>query len=749
MNQQDNKSTWVIDSGCTFHMTSRRDWLLDFTECDSMMILLGDDHTVESRGCGTVRLNTNGGSIKMLKNVRYVPNLRRNLISTGTLDKLGYLHKGGASIVSFYKGDKLAIKGNLKNGLYVLDGNTEVYENLNTERQMSKTALWHSRLGHMNLNSLKILAGKGLIDKKEILELEFCENCVLGKSKKLSFNVGRHNTKEALGYVHADLWGAPSVTLSLSGKQYFLSIVDDKTRKVWLMFLKTKDETFERFCEWKQLVEKQINKKVKVLRTDNGLAFCNLKFDEFCRKQEIERHHTCTCTPQQNGIAERMNRTLMEKVRCMLSESGLGEEVWAEVATTAAYIVNRSPCSAIDHNVPEELWLGRKPGYQHLKRFGSVAYVHQDQGKLKPRALKGVFLGYPQGVKGYKIWLLEEEKCVISRNVFFQELKVYKDVKSEDHGSSNQVTMSNSLGRVMEPIMSHGDGLKTVKVGEASGEGGASEKSKEELTIAGSDTIEEGIDAVDNVDLSGYQLAKDRGRRQIVPPAWMSDYSNIACALIAAEEIESSEPQCYHEARNSKDWHLWDGSMTDEYTSLQRNKTWDIVDRPKDQAVISCRWLYKIKPGIPGVEDKRYRSRLVARGFTQREGIDYEEVFAPVVKHISIRILMSIVVNKNLELEQMDVNGNLDQVIYMEQPEGYEVNPGKDQVCLLKKSLYGLKQAPRQWNKRFNTFIVSQGFVRSDQDSCVYVKVLGPEDYAYLLLYVDDILLAAKQRSEI
>ena len=96
----------------------------------------------------------------MLKNVRYVPNLRRNLISTGTLDKLGYLHKGGAGIVSFYKGDKLGMKENLKNGLYVLDGNTKVYENLNTERQMSKTALWHSRLGHMNLNSLKILAGK-------------------------------------------------------------------------------------------------------------------------------------------------------------------------------------------------------------------------------------------------------------------------------------------------------------------------------------------------------------------------------------------------------------------------------------------------------------------------------------------------------------------------------------------------------------------------------------------------------------
>ena len=141
--------------------------------------------------------------------------------------------------------------------------------------------------------------------------------------------------------------------------------------------------------------------------------------------------------------------------------------------------------------------------------------------------------------------------------------------------------------------------------------------------------------------------------------------------------------------------------MADEYESLKNNKMWDIVDRPKDKTVIYCRWLYKKKPGIPGVEDPRHKSRLVARGFTQREGIDYEEVFAPVVKHISIRVLMSVVVNHDLELEQMDVNttflhGNLELELYMEQPEGFAVKSGKDQVCLLKESLYGLKQAPRQ-----------------------------------------------------
>lgn len=258
--------------------------------------------------------------------------------------------------------------------------------------------------------------------------------------------------------------------------------------------------------------------------------------------------------------------------------------------------------------------------------------------------------------------------------------------------------------------------------------------------------------AEDVVDLVNYQLAKDHRRREPVPPAWLADYSNIACALIAAEEIEAEEPGCYHNALKDKDWVLWNGSMADEYESLKKNNTWEIVDRPKNKTVISCRWLYKKKPGIPGVEDPRHKSRLVARGFTQREGIDYEEVFASVVKHISIRVLMSVVVNHDLELEQMAVktsflHGNLEQELYMEQPEGFEVNSGKDQVCLLKKSLYGLKQALRQWNKRFNSFLLSQGFIRSDSDVCVYIEEVGPEDYVYLLLYVDDMLLAAKQKS--
>ncbi|CAA7045320.1 unnamed protein product [Microthlaspi erraticum] len=303
VDEQRPEDVWVLDSGCTFHMTARKDWFIDFKDNGGTTILLGDNHSIMSHGQGSIRLNTHGGSINVLHNVRYVPQLRRNLISTGTLDKFGFKHEGGDGKVRYFKNNKTALRGNLINGLYFLDGETVLSESCNVEKKFDKTALWHSRLGHMGINSLRILSGKGLIDRKEVKDLQFCEHCVMGKAKKLSFNVGKHTTVDALGYIHADLWGSPNVTPSLSGKQYFLSIVDDKTRKVWQMFSNTKDETFMKFCEWMTLVQNQVNKKVKVLRTDNGLEFCNTRFDNHCKAHGIERHRTCTYTPQQNGVA--------------------------------------------------------------------------------------------------------------------------------------------------------------------------------------------------------------------------------------------------------------------------------------------------------------------------------------------------------------------------------------------------------------------------------------------------------------
>lgn len=213
----------------------------------------------------------------------------------------------------------------------------------------------------------------------------------MGKSHKQSFPKANHTTKGILDYVHSDLWGSPNVTPSLSGCKYFLTFIDDYSRRVWIYFLKTKDEPFQKFEEWKILVENQTQKKLKCLRTDNGLEFCNNLFDKACRDSGVKRHKTCQYTPQQNGVSERMNRTIIDKVRSMLHETGFGAEFWAEAASTAVYIINRSPGSAIDFEVPEAAWTGAEPRYDHLRRFGCISYVHTLADKISPRATKGSF----------------------------------------------------------------------------------------------------------------------------------------------------------------------------------------------------------------------------------------------------------------------------------------------------------------------------------------------------------------------
>ena len=291
---------------------------------------------------------------------------------------------------------------------------------------ITKSQLWHKRLGHVNERGLQELQKQGLLCGDKLEKLDFCEHCVYGKATRVKFSSSIHKTNEILSYVHSDLWG-PSRIESQGGGRYFISIIDDCSRKVWLYILKSKNEAFQKFKDWKRMVELQTGKKVKKLRTDNGLEYINDEFNKFCRDEGMVRHKTVTNTPQQNGLAERMNRTLLERVRCMLSSANLPNKFWAEAVNTAAYLVNRCPSAAIDFKTPEEVWSKSPPNYENLKVFGCVAYAHVKQGKLEPRAKKCMFIGYPDGVKGYKLWYTDgsRSKSFITRDVTFREQEVF------------------------------------------------------------------------------------------------------------------------------------------------------------------------------------------------------------------------------------------------------------------------------------------------------------------------------------
>ncbi|KAL0446164.1 UNVERIFIED_CONTAM: Retrovirus-related Pol polyprotein from transposon TNT 1-94 [Sesamum latifolium] len=190
------------------------------------------------------------------------------------------------------------------------------------DRESKEMKLWHMRLGHAGEKSLNLLIKQGLLKGVRSSKLDFCEHCVKGKQTRVKFGTAIHNTQGILDYVHSDVWG-PSKTSSLGGKHYYVTFVDDYSRRVWVYTMKIKDEVLGVFCRWKKMMETQTGKRIKCLRTDNGGEYRSDPFEKICKDEGIVRHFTVRHTPQQNGVAERMNRTLLEKVRCMLSNAGL------------------------------------------------------------------------------------------------------------------------------------------------------------------------------------------------------------------------------------------------------------------------------------------------------------------------------------------------------------------------------------------------------------------------------------------
>ena len=431
---------WLCDSACSFHMCFRKEWFFNFTELDDGVVYLADNQPCKIAGIGSINLKNHDGLTRVLTDVRYIPKLEKNLISLGTLESKGFTIIMQNGILKVVSGALVVMKGIRRNNLYLYQGSTAVgtaaaVSEANKVAEMSR--LWHMRLGHAREKSLQTLAMQGLLKGAKTLKLDFCEQCVLGKQKRVKFGTAIHYTEGILDYIHTDVWG-PTKTASLEGKHYFVTFVDDFSRRVWVYTLKSKDEVFETYLVWKKMVENQTGRKIKVLQSDNGTEYRNDQFSIFCKKEGISRHFTVRDTPQQDGVAERMNRTLLEKVRCMLSNAGLGKQFWAEAVMYASHLINRLPSAALNGKTPLEVWSGKPANdYDTLHVFGSTAYYHVKESKLDPRAKKALFMGVTSGVKGYRLWCLSSKKIISSRDVTFDESAMLKKVTTDGKVSEN------------------------------------------------------------------------------------------------------------------------------------------------------------------------------------------------------------------------------------------------------------------------------------------------------------------------
>ena len=326
-------------------------------------------------------------------------------------------------------------------------------------------------------------------------------------------------------------------------------------------------------------------------------------------------------------------------------------------------------------------------------------------------------MGYPEGIKRFKIWTFngKPSRILISRDVTFDEEQMLQS-KVETEIEATEIEEEESVGQKVE----HSDSCKTSEQ--------PSDQSKERKNPS---------------ELETYQLARDREIRAIKMPKKYGITDLISYALTVADEVNGREPLSYKKAMSCGDKLKWYAAMQNEITSLKKNNIWILVEKPPNKKLVGSKWIFKLKVGASEKKPPRHKDRLVARGFTQREGVDFNEVFSPVVKYSSIRLMLALSAYFDLELEQMDVktaflHGSLDEEIFMAQPERFIERGSEDKVCLLKKSLYGLKQSPRQWYLKFDEFMISHGYCRSKFDNFVNYKLLSSGGGIKLLLYIDD-----------
>ena len=517
---------------------------------------------------------------------------------------------------------------------------------------------------------------------------------------------------------------------SLGGNRYFVTFIDDKSRFTAVYFMKTKDQVLEKFEEYEAMVTNITEKKIKILRSDNGGEYTSKEFFNYLKEKGIQHQLSVPRTPQQNGVAERMNRTIQETARSMMYNAGQDKKFWAEAVCTAVIIRNRSPTVAVDNMTPNECFYGSKPDVSHFKVFGSKAYVHvpkENRKKWDSKTKKCIFVGYSITSKGYRLYDPVSRKICVSRDVFFDEdefIQQKKEIQVFDISDSEN---EEEIQDINEPMP--------------------------QATQEDHDTIDNEESTSEETDVIQQQQPRRLMRKReppdrhgvVITGNWWEN--NVACS---DGEYSFEEPTTVNEALNGPDNEQWKRALNSEYSAHIKNNTWTLTNLPKGRKAIDCRWVFKVKYKADGSVE-RHKARLVAKGCSQKPSLDYEETFSPVAKYTSIRTLLAIANQLNLEVHQMDVstaflNGKLEEEIYKSQPEGYVKEGEEELVCKLNKSIYGLKQSSRCCFNTIDEFLENSGNAKSSSDPCIYIKREG-EDIMLIALYVNDLIPASNSKS--
>lgn len=710
---------WIIDSGASNHMCCDKNLFqnLMLGTYGEIVIASGDKITTKGKGTITLLIGDESQTLEVtLMDVLFVPDLEANLMSVEKMTRMGFSVNFSESNCHLNGNFGSCLIGKHENGVYGV-----IQPKLNcaiTQAESKCIHEWHRIFAHRHLSDVKKVISKFKLNVRECNCTHVCDACVKGKMSRLPFPKFSEKRKSRLECIVSDVCG-PMQTQTINHAKYFITFTDLFSGYTEVAFMKTKDETASKTVQFVEKLKTQLGQKPKVFRSDRGGEYLNEKLQKYLKDEGIKPQCTVGYSPQQNGVAERKNRTLMEAARTLLIDSKLPNKFWAEAVHNANYTFNRIPRNGLELT-PFELLFNETPEAD-FHRFGSEIYVmtpYEKRKKLDSKAEKMRFLGHDDASKGFRV--LDDNGAIrISRDIKF--------INSYTNETAGEDTKGGEID-------------ETDKESEID-----SESEYDSVNDVSSDCIliesDEAVNQSPTIASPTQAISSTRS-----PPNTRSRGKNDATkdrALLNAVK-PTLEPRSYEEAMSSPNCDEWKKAINEEIKSIEENETWTLTELPPGRKSIGSKWVFKTKVDENGAIT-RYKARLVAQGFTQKFGVDYDEVFAPVARSTTLRVLLSVAGKRNYTVKHFDVktaflNGNLEEVIFMRQPPG--LNKEKNKVFKLNKSLYGLKQAARVWNLTLHNELIKNGFKQSDADKCLYVR-RDSGKVCYLLVHVDDMILAS------
>ncbi|GJT15903.1 putative ribonuclease H-like domain-containing protein [Tanacetum coccineum] len=783
-----------VDSGCSRHMTGNMSYLSDFKEFDGGYVTFGGG----AKG-GKI---TGKGTLKTGKldfeDVYFVKELQFNLFSVSQMcDKKNSVlfTDTGCFVLSpdFKLADEsqVLLKVPRKNNMYSVDMKNIVPKEsltcLVAKATLDESMLWHRRLGHVNFKTINKLVKENLVrglPTKHFENDQTCVACLKGKQHKASCKSKIQNSiTQPLFMLHMDLFG-PTFMSSLMNKKYCLVVTDDYSRFTWVFFLASKDETSGIIKSFITEIENLVDKKVKIIRCDNGTEFKNRVMGEFCEKNDIKKEFSAARTPQQNGVAERRNRTLIEDARTMLADSKLPTTFWAKATNTACYVQNRVLVVKPHNKTPYELLRGRTPALSFMRPFGcyvtilnTIDYLGKFDGKLD----EGFFVGYSLNSKDFRVYNIRTKKVEESLHIRFLEDKpiiagdrpkwlfdidvlkksmnyvsVVAGTNSNDFagteesigaGHSSKETRS-SQDYILMPLWKDGSLFDSSSKNDSNDEpqpsSDAGKKDDEGVNKeSGIDDQERPKNSSQDVNTTGLSINTASTHVNtcslhinIVSPTITTtsleathvdffgdeteiDMSNITTTYLVPSSLNTrihkdhsldhvigdvqSGVQIRRMTKTTNEQGfisvVYEGKThADLHTCLfacflsreELKKVWTFVDLLHGKRAIGTKWIYKKKKDERGIVI-RNKARLVTQGYTQEEGIYYNDVFAPVARIKAIRMFLAYASFKDFVVYQIDVKtaflyDMIEEEVYVCQPLGFEDPEFPDRVNKVEKT---------------------------------------------------------------